>query len=151
MAPDTPAPVPRRSLIASEPFGALAASAVAAAIARGLRDGGAQHPDELALPGPAADADELRELLAQLGFDERMRRARALILAVAELAERTLAGSAAFELATRARQSGVPAYAITAHNRLDSFDARMLDLQLIIEGGSARELRAAARRLARSL
>jgi hypothetical protein len=42
----------------------------------------------------------------------------------------------------------VPAYAVTAHNRLDRFDARILDLQAIVEGSEARSLRAAGRRLA---
>jgi hypothetical protein len=43
----------------------------------------------------------------------------------------------------------VPAYAVTATNRLSAFDARMLDLQVILEASTARALQAAARRLAK--
>jgi glycerate kinase len=80
-----------------------------------------------------------------------MRRARALVLAQRRLAESTLQASAAFELATRARQTGVPCYALTARNGLDAFDARMLDLQLVIEARDLAALQAAGRRLARQL
>jgi hypothetical protein len=64
------------------------------------------------------------------------------------LEERTLAGSIAFEIATRARQGGVPAYAVTAENRLDAFDARIMDLQRIVQAADGRALRAAGKRLA---
>ena len=74
--------------------------------------------------------------------------ARALVIALERLHERTLAGSRAFEIATRARQGGVPAYAVTAENALDAFDARILDLQLITQARSAKALTAAGRRLA---
>ena len=42
-------------------------------------------------------------------------RARVVIVE-AQLDEHTLAGSVAFEIATRARQGGVPAYAVTAED-----------------------------------
>jgi hypothetical protein len=77
-----------------------------------------------------------------------MRAARAVVVAVERLGEATLAASPTFEIATRARQAGVPAYAITAANGLDAFDARILDLQLILEASGRRALAAAARRLA---
>lgn len=73
--------------------------------------------------------------------------ARAVVIATHRLDEQTLAGSPAFELATSARQNGVPAYAVTAENNLDPFDARMLDLQVILEVSSARALAAAGRKL----
>ena len=76
-----------------------------------------------------------------------MLRARAVILACARLEQSTLAGSAVFEIATRARQAGVPAYAMAAENRSSLFDARVLDLQTILRPG-ARALAAAGRRLA---
>ena len=60
----------------------------------------------------------------------------------------TLAGSVAFEIATRARQGGVPAYAVTAENALERFDARILDLQLILQARSRDALVAAGRELA---
>ena len=77
-----------------------------------------------------------------------MHRARAVVIAQWRLKERTLAASATFEIATRARQAGVPAYAVTAKSTLDAFDARILDLQVILEASTARALEAAARRLA---
>ncbi len=69
------------------------------------------------------------------------------MIAEPRLHEQTLAGSVAFEIATRARQGGVPAYAVTGENLLDSFDARILDLQTIIE---ARDSSRAARRRTRA-
>jgi glycerate kinase len=53
-----------------------------------------------------------------------------------------------FEIATRARQGGVPCYAIAAHNALDPFEARILDLQVVLEAGGERGLSAAGRKLA---
>jgi glycerate kinase len=149
--PDTP-------LIAACAFGSrLAASQVARAIARGLSAGAMAPADVCLLASPpdghggrasARARRELLELLAASGFDERMRRACALIVAERCLQEPTLQRSAAFELATRARQAGVPAYAVTRENRLDRFDARILDLQAILEAGGARGLEAAGRTLA---
>jgi hypothetical protein len=141
--------IPSRTLILSEPLGAeLAAERAAGAIAAGLIEGGAPAPDVCALDGPAARGAAARELLDELGFDARMRAARALLLAVASLEESTLAGSLAFEAATRARQSGVPCYAVGARNRLGPFDLRILDLQVVIEAATTPALRSAGRRLA---
>lgn len=139
--------LPQRALIASTAFGArLDAEAVAEALARGLHDGGAPWPDVCALsPAPA---EALDELLRAVHFDARMRDARALVIAEPSLAEPSLAHTVAFELATRARQSGVPAYAVTAHDELNSFDARMLDLQSIAHAKTGAALTAAGRRLA---
>lgn len=141
--------IPTRTLVATGPFGPrLPAPRVAAAIARGLRAAGLPAPDLCPIvPGEAPQSD-LRALLAALDFDARMRRARAVVLGEWRLAERTLEGSVAFEIASRARQAGVPAYAVTAENRLNPFDARILDLQAIALAGSTRALTAAGRRLA---
>lgn|GEM_PF-624702 len=54
----------------------------------------------------------------------------------------------AFEVATRARQGGVPAYAIAGISSLDAFDARILDLQEILLADSTRALTRAGKRLA---
>jgi glycerate kinase len=143
--------LPRTLLVAAPAFGErMSAQRVAAAVGRGLADGGwpvdlCPIEDPGRVTGPAGG---IRELLGALDFDARMRSARALIVCQASLREDTLAGSVAFEIATRARQAGVPAYAVTAQNRLDSFDARVLDLQAIVEAAGARSLRAAGRRLA---
>jgi glycerate kinase len=141
-------PMPQRMMIASQPFGPrLGAERVAQAIATGFEQAGRPRPDLLALPADGAPED-VREQLDAVGFDHRMRSARAVVIACARLHERALAGSAAFEIATRARQGGVPAYAVTAENALDAFDARILDLQLILQARGASTLAAAGRRLA---
>jgi glycerate kinase len=140
--------IPQTLLVASGAFGErLPAARVAAAIGRGLQAGG--RPDADLCPIVPTDGEGVRELLDALEFDARMRRARAVIIGDAHLHARTLAGTVTFEIATRARQGGVPAYAVTANNALDAFDARMLDLQLILEASSTRALVAAGRKLAR--
>ena len=144
--------IPRTLLIVSGAFEQLSAETVVAAVARGLASRGWPTdpcPLELHDDRPA----EVRALLGALDFDARMRRARAVVLAEWRLEERALAGSATFEIATRARQAGVPAYALAGENTLGAFDARILDLQVIIETSaagapSARTLESAARRLA---
>jgi glycerate kinase len=141
--------IPEHVLIAGGSFGAtLPAERVVAAIARGLMAGGAPTPDVCALPGSAVGRDDIRALLDAQDFDPRMRSARAVVIASRRLEEQTLAGSVAFEIATRARQGGVPAYAVTAENRLDLFDARILDLQAVLEAGQPRALAAAGKKLA---
>ncbi len=146
--------IPQGLLVACASFGPeLPAARVAAAIGRGLQAGGRPELDLCPLePHPLA-AEDLRELLKALDFDARMRRARAVIVAEQDLAARALSGAAliasiTFEIATRARQGGVPAYAVGGAGRLDAFDARMLDLQIVIEAPSARTLTAAGRKLA---
>ena len=142
--------IPQRLLVASGPFGpGLPASEVAAAIATGIQAGGAPEPDVLSLPLAGEDGEELRGLLQALDFDARMRVARAVVVGAERLEERTLAGSVTFEMATRARQGGVPAYAVTGENALEPFDARILDLQVVLQARSRRALVAAGRKLAR--
>ena len=147
--------ISQQLLIACAPFGPrLSATTAARAIARGLVDGGLPEPDVCPLPIAGAGAGghdsggELREILEALGFDARMRRARAVVVGAALLEERTLDGSVTFEIATRARQSGVPAYAVTGEDALDAFDARILDLQVILEARSSRGLASAGFKLA---
>jgi hypothetical protein len=139
--------IPQRALIASTAFGArLDAERVAAALARGMRDGGLPWPD--VCPLAPAPGEALAELLRAVHFDARMRDARALVIAERKLAEPSLAHTVVFELATRARQSGVPAYAVSAQNELNLFDERMLDLQSVAHAKTAASLTAAGRRLA---
>jgi glycerate 2-kinase len=138
-------PIPQHVLLASDPFGPdLPASAVLTAIARGLQAGGAAEPDLC----PLVASGDVRTLLDALDFDARMRSARAVVVCAERLEERALAGSVTFEISTRARQSGVPAYGVTGENLIDPFDARILDLQVVLEAGTARALAAAGRKLA---
>lgn len=140
--------IPRTLFIAACAFGErLDARRVATAIARGLQAG--DWPTDLCpLEQDELAAHDVAGLLAELNFDARMRASRAVILCQRRLHEDTLAGSVAFEIATRARQSGVPAYAVTADDALDSFDARILDLQTVLQAHSAPALRKAGERLA---
>jgi glycerate kinase len=87
-------------------------------------------------------------VLDALDFDRRMRAARAVITGEGKLDQQSLAGKAVSEVATRARQSGVPCYAIVGRRELDSFGQRILDLQLVEEAGTIAQLEAAGRRLA---
>jgi glycerate kinase len=142
--------ISQRLLIACTPFGpSLSAAAAAGAIARGAQDGGLPEVDICPLPAGTSTGENARQLLDELGFDARMRSARAVIIGAERLEERTLAGSVTFEIATRARQSGVPAYAVTREDPLAAFDARILDLQLIMQARSSRALERAGLELAR--
>jgi glycerate 2-kinase len=66
-----------------------------------------------------------------------------------KLDTQSLAGKLVSEIATRARQSGVPCYAVVGTNELDAFGTRVLDLQVVIEAGTKAKLRGAGRRLAK--
>ena len=90
-------------------------------------------------------------ILDALGFDARMRAARALVVGEGRLDRTTLEGKAAGEAATRARQAGVPCHAIAGSSTLDAFDARILDLQGIVAASSLAELEAAGAVLGRRL
>lgn len=137
--------ISRTLLIAARPFGGrLDAGRVAGAIADGLRDG-RWEADLLALDGESESA--AIALVRSPEFEARMRAARAVVIAEPRLDERTLAGTVAFEIATRARQGGVPAYAVTRQDDLDSFDARILDLQTILQARTHRSLVSAGREL----
>lgn len=87
-------------------------------------------------------------VLDLLDFDQRMRAARAVITGEGRLDHSSLAGKVVSEVATRARQSGVPCHAVVGQRGLDAFGLRILDLQVVLEAGTARSLSAAGRRLA---
>src|SRR5262245_7437013 len=83
-------------------------------------------------------------VLRALDFDDRMRAARAVIVGEGRIDEQTLQG----KIGGRARQSGVPCFAIVGCNALDAFGARMLDLQRIVEAPDLDAMSAAAASLA---
>jgi glycerate kinase len=88
-------------------------------------------------------------ILDAIDFDVRMRAARAVVGGEGRLDSQSLAGKAVSEVSTRARQAGVPAYAVVGRNELDSFGQRILDLQQVIEAGTESELTRAGAELAR--
>jgi glycerate 2-kinase len=87
-------------------------------------------------------------LLDALDFDVRMREARAVITGEGKIDQQSLVGKLVSEIATRCRQAGVPSYAVVGRRELDSFDMRILDLQVVLEAGTPARLEAAGRRLA---
>jgi glycerate kinase len=96
------------------------------------------------VPGAAYVLDAAR-------FDQRMRAARAVIAGEGKLDSQSLAGKAVSEVATRARQSGVPCFAVAGRCELDRFGLRILDLQGVIEAGTLDALTDAGERIAESL
>jgi glycerate kinase len=87
-------------------------------------------------------------ILDAVGFDPRMRAARAVVTGEGCLDEQSLAGKAVSEVATRARQAGVPCHAIVGQRRLDAFGTRILDLQAVLEAGTLAEIEAAGGQMA---
>ena len=87
-------------------------------------------------------------VLGALGFDARLRTARAVVVGEGRLDEQSLQGKILGEVATRARQGGVPCHAIVGSRTLDAFGARMLDLQRTVVASTLDEIEAAAAALA---
>ncbi|MDE3133551.1 MAG: glycerate kinase, partial [Acidobacteriota bacterium] len=86
-------------------------------------------------------------VLAAVDYDARMHAARAVITGEGRLDRQSLVGKLVSEVATRARQAGVPCHAVVGSNRLDLFDLRILDLQLVLEATTLPELEAAGAEL----
>ncbi len=144
--------------------GTQLAGADADALQEALGDHGGLRGAELVVlcdlrePGPLGEA--LRDdrgarlvagvpfVLEALDFDMRMRAAHALVVGEDRLDRSTLRGRVTGEVATRARQSGVPCHAVVGADALDRFDARILDLQAIIEATAIAELEDAGEALA---
>lgn len=88
-------------------------------------------------------------VLDALGFDARMRAARAVVTGEGRLDRQSLVGKLVGEVATRCRQAGVPCHAIVGRRDLDRFDQRILDLQVVLEApDSLKALQDAGERLA---
>jgi glycerate kinase len=137
-------------LVLAGPFGErLDAERVATAVGRGLGADGRLEYDICPLDEDLGiSVDGASTLLNEASFDRRMRAARAIVIACARLDDSTLTGSVAFEAATRARQAGVPAYAVTGDDALDPFEARIVDLQVVLEANTTRALSGAGKKLA---
>lgn len=86
-------------------------------------------------------------VLAAVDYDARMRAARAVVTGEGRLDRQSLAGKVVSEVATRARQAGVPCHAVVGSNALELFDLRILDLQLVLEASTLAELEAAGAEL----
>ncbi|MEA2291814.1 MAG: glycerate 2-kinase [Solirubrobacteraceae bacterium] len=90
-------------------------------------------------------------VLDALGFDARMRAARAVVTGEGKLDEQTLEGKLVGEIGTRARQAGVPLHAVVGRDALDPFGKRIIDLQRVYEAGDVPALEAAGEALGAEL
>ncbi len=90
-------------------------------------------------------------ILDAVGFDARMRAARAVITGEGKLDEQSLVGKVISEVATRSRQAGVPCHAVVGTRELDAMGARVLDLERVLEATTLEELRGAGSELAQLL
>lgn len=86
-------------------------------------------------------------VLEALDFDRRMRAARCVVVGEGRIDATTLEGKVCGEIATRARQAGVPAHAICGELAIDAFSARILDLQVLLAATTLEELEAAGQTL----
>jgi len=106
-------------------------------------------------PGARASARIVRAtaplVLDLLGFDDRMRAARAVITGEGRLDAGTLRGRVVGEIGTRTRQGGVPLHAIVGTDALDPFAKRMIDLQRVLEAPTLEALEAAGELLGAEL
>ena len=97
--------------------------------------GRAGAPSEL--PRGAVAESGTRFVLDALGFDARMRAARAVVVGTGRLDDGEFRGAVEGEIAVRARQAGVPCHAVVGERALDLFATRILDLQRIVEASTA--------------
>ncbi|HEX2070485.1 MAG TPA: glycerate kinase [Thermoleophilaceae bacterium] len=90
-------------------------------------------------------------VLNAIGFDELMRASAFVVTGEGRVDRQTFQGKAVFEVATRARQSGVACHAIVGDSTLEPFEERILDLQTVSVATTPAELTTAGRALARSV
>jgi glycerate 2-kinase len=65
-----------------------------------------------------------------------------------KLDQQSLVGKAVSEVATRARQAGVPCHAVVGTRELERMGTRVLDLEHVLEASTLAEIEAAGRTLA---
>lgn len=87
-------------------------------------------------------------VLNAVDFDARMHTARAVVTGEGRLDLQSLAGKAVSEIATRARQGGVPCSAIVGRRELDAMGARILDLEHVLEASTLSAIEAAGAAIA---
>src|SRR5690242_4635820 len=107
MAERMPVVISDTVLVLAEPLGWPGAERVASALGEGLEDA----QDRRLSAGLLTISEPVDDPRAWWAADlqARLLAARAVVIATERLDERTLAGSLAFEMATSARQGGVPA------------------------------------------
>ncbi len=126
--------VPTEVLVALDSFdGMFTVTDAADALVRGLAASG--QPARVSAVTEAGDA--VAPPVAEI------RAARAVITGAGHLDRGSLTGTLLAEVATNARQTGVPCHAVVGSNQLDLFDMRILDLQLVLEARTLAQVEAA--------
>jgi glycerate kinase len=69
-------------------------------------------------------------VLDTVGFDALVHGAFAIVTGEGRLDEQTIGGKLLFEVATRARQGGVPCYAVVGQDELDAFEHRLMNIEV---------------------
>jgi glycerate kinase len=90
-------------------------------------------------------------VLDTLGFDARLRGARAVVSGEGGLDAQTLAGKLLGEVGARARAAGVPLHAIVGVNALGPAETEALKLASVVEAGTLEQVEAAGAALGRAL
>ena len=90
-------------------------------------------------------------ILDALGFDARMRAARAVVTGEGGSTSGRWPAEVVGEVGTRTRQAGVPLHAIVGSDALDGFGKRIIDLQVVLEASELAQIEAAGERLGRAL
>jgi glycerate kinase len=95
-------------------------------------------------------------VLDAVGFDALAHDAFAVVTGEGRLDEQTIGGKLLFEVATRARQGGVPCYAVVGRDDIDAFEHRLMNIEVEAASrngrlASVREVEQAAGRVARRL
>lgn len=126
--------VPTEVLVAADSFGGtFTATEVAEALVHGLAASGQPARVSRLAEGGTAIVPPVSEIRA----------ARAVVTCTDRLDRESLVGSLLSEVATTARQAGVPCHAVVGSNQLDLFDIRILDLQLVVEATTLAEIETA--------
>jgi glycerate kinase len=138
--------IPCTVLIAPDRYsGRLTAARAAAAIAAGLAAGGWER--DVCPLGDDSGPDGWRSAMRAAHFDERLDAVRAVVTGAATLDRAALVGSLVAEVATSARQAGVPCYAVVGRNSLSAFEQRILDLDAVMVASDPAGLERAGREL----
>jgi glycerate 2-kinase len=95
-------------------------------------------------------------VLEAVAFDALAHDAFAVVTGEGRLDEQTIGGKLLFEVATRARQGGVPCYAVVGTDDIDAFEHRLMNIEVEAAArngriASVREIEQAAQRVARRL
>jgi glycerate kinase len=90
-------------------------------------------------------------VLDAVGFDERLRRADAVVAGEGRIDSQSVMGKVVGEIAQRARAAGTPLHAIVGGNAIDDATARDAELQSITEATTLAQIEAAGERLAASV